>query len=180
MKYCAICCIARDEDFYIEEWVDYHLYLGFDKIILYDNHSIIKLKDQLSKYIQEGTVVVNDTDGNYIGTKAQCLAYTHCFNTYSSDYVWIAVIDSDEMIVLHKHDNIKDFLNEFENYGGVFLNWVMYGNPNLLKRSTKSMINNFTFRSSSRSTTGKSIVRPVRVRDFKNLSTNKQDTKPHG
>ena len=26
----GICCIARDEDRYIEEWIAYHLKLGFD------------------------------------------------------------------------------------------------------------------------------------------------------
>ena len=31
----ALCCIAKNEDRYIHEWVDYHLKLGFDKIYIY-------------------------------------------------------------------------------------------------------------------------------------------------
>ncbi|MCR5563024.1 MAG: glycosyltransferase family 92 protein [Desulfovibrio sp.] len=167
MQYCALCCIARDEDFYIEEWVDYHLLLGFDKIIIYDNHSKISLKTLLDRYIKSGSVIVNNTEGDNIGTKAQGMAYTHCFNNYKNDFVWIAVIDADEMIVIHNKCNIKAFLAEFENYGGVFLNWVFYGNPNMIKRCSKSMINNFIYRDKNRNTTGKSIVRPTRVRDFR-------------
>lgn len=171
MQYCALCCIARDEDYYIEEWVSYHLLLGFDKIIIYDNHSIIRLANLLDKYVKQGKVIVHETEAGYIGTKAQGLAYTHCFNNYKNNFIWIAVIDADEIILLHKHDSIKSFLAEFENYGGVFLNWVHYGNPNMLYRETKSMINNFIYKNKNRSTTGKSIVRPTRVKDF---------TGPHG
>ena len=31
----AICCIAKDEDKYIDEWIEYHLGLGFDKIYVF-------------------------------------------------------------------------------------------------------------------------------------------------
>lgn len=31
----TICCIAKNEDRYIHEWIAYHLKLGFDKIYIY-------------------------------------------------------------------------------------------------------------------------------------------------
>ena len=33
----ALVCIAKDEEKYIEEWIDYHLKLGFDEIFIYEN-----------------------------------------------------------------------------------------------------------------------------------------------
>ena len=34
----AVCAVARNENAYLLEWIDYHLNLGFDKIFLYDNN----------------------------------------------------------------------------------------------------------------------------------------------
>ena len=33
----ALCAIARHEEDYLAEWIDYHLALGFDHIFIYDN-----------------------------------------------------------------------------------------------------------------------------------------------
>ncbi|WP_368044404.1 glycosyltransferase family 2 protein, partial [uncultured Desulfovibrio sp.] len=44
MKYCAVCLIAKDEEYYLKEWCEYHLRIGFDSIIIYDNGSKIPIK----------------------------------------------------------------------------------------------------------------------------------------
>lgn len=31
----ALVCIAKNEDNYIDEWIEYHLMLGFDRIFVY-------------------------------------------------------------------------------------------------------------------------------------------------
>lgn len=170
MKYCALCCIARDEDKYIEEWVEYHLLLGVDVIIIYDNHSQVPLTSVLAKYVSDGKVIIHVTEGDSLGEKAQAEAYTHCMQTYKHEFMWIAVIDADEVIVPKKHTNIKQLLAEFENYGGVVLHWVFYGNANN-DVFEKSQINSFKFTNGKRNTTIKSIVRPLRVSQF---------TGPHG
>lgn len=33
----ALVCIAKDEDNYIKEWINYHLSIGFSKIYVYQN-----------------------------------------------------------------------------------------------------------------------------------------------
>ena len=33
----AIICVAKDEDHYIDEWIEYHLKLGFDAIYIIQN-----------------------------------------------------------------------------------------------------------------------------------------------
>lgn len=37
----AICCIAKDENWYVNDWIGYHLALGFDHVYLYDNNDYI-------------------------------------------------------------------------------------------------------------------------------------------
>ncbi|MDR1856654.1 MAG: glycosyltransferase family 92 protein [Desulfovibrio sp.] len=173
MKYCALCCIARDEDRYIEEWVEYHLLQGFDTVIIYDNHSSIPIKDTLSDFVADqwkGRVLIHMTEGEFIGVEAQKQAYAHCMRTYKDDFMWIAVIDVDEIIVPKKCTNIKQLLAEFENYGGVVLNWAFYGGDGG-ETYKKSQINSFTYTAQQQETTIKSIVRPQRVEKF---------TGPHG
>ena len=36
----AICCIAKYENRYLKEWVDYHMELGFDQIFIFDNNTL--------------------------------------------------------------------------------------------------------------------------------------------
>ena len=36
----AICAIAKNENNYINDWVNWHINIGFDHIYLYDNNDI--------------------------------------------------------------------------------------------------------------------------------------------
>ena len=63
---------AKFEECYIEEWVQYHLNIGFDKIIINDNNPKnypYNPKDILKKYIDNGQVIVeryyNDTNTQF-------------------------------------------------------------------------------------------------------------------
>jgi hypothetical protein len=35
-----LCAIAKNEERYINEWVNYHYNLGFDKIVVYNNNDV--------------------------------------------------------------------------------------------------------------------------------------------
>ena len=62
--YLAACIIIKNEAEYIKEWIDFHLLVGFDKIILYDNESNDNLKQKLENYIKENLgpkAILNDT-----------------------------------------------------------------------------------------------------------------------
>ena len=48
-----VCAIAKDEDPFLKEWVVYHLILGFDHIIIYDNNSKNSISSILCDYINE-------------------------------------------------------------------------------------------------------------------------------
>ena len=48
----ALVCIAKNEDNYIEEWVNYHLKLGFDKIFIYQNDWRTSLENERVEKIE--------------------------------------------------------------------------------------------------------------------------------
>ena len=162
MKYCAVCLIAKDEDYYLEEWCEYHLRIGFDTLIIYDNDSKVPLDQVLQKYIDMGRVIVHKTPGKF----EQGKIYTSCVERYKKEYKWIAFIDSDEFIFPKKTENIKIFLAEYECYGGVIANWVNFGTSGLRKRKNNSQIFNFILTDGSESSTIKSIVQIAKVEKY--------------
>ena len=118
----AIICIAKNEDKYIKEWVNYHLNLGFDNIIICDNDD----EDIISKIIDDNRVIILDYRNNRQKHSFQSFAYTEVFNRYKNDYDWITFIDCDEFIVLdEKYKNISDFLYDdiFKNVDIIRLHW---------------------------------------------------------
>lgn len=101
----AVIAVAKNEELYIKEWLDYHLNLGFDTIIVADNDDELIL----SGYSSENVVIEDYTGVN----KVQSKAYTELFIKYRKDYDWIAFFDIDEFIVI-EGKNVKDFLSEFD------------------------------------------------------------------
>lgn len=56
---CALVCIAKDEDNYIQEWIDYHLKLGFSDIYIWQNN-------WRSKVVKErGDIHLRVIDGDF-------------------------------------------------------------------------------------------------------------------
>jgi len=142
-KYCAISIMCRDENQYLEEWIDYHLLIGFDHIQIWDNESKIPIRETVKKYIQNKTVSVKEIKG-LVATQRQCSTqYQSCSNTLKS-YHWVALLDTDEFIVLlDKETNIKQYLKKFEQFGSVGLSWLMF-NSNGHEHTQKSQIESFT------------------------------------
>ncbi|MDR1360160.1 MAG: glycosyltransferase family 2 protein [Deltaproteobacteria bacterium] len=160
MKYCAVCLIAKDEEYYLKEWCEYHLRIGFDALIIYDNGSKMAIKEVLKYLIDIDRVIVHEVPGEFKQTES----YNSCIEQYRDDFKWIAFIDSDEFIFLKKTANIKIFLAEYENYGGVVANWVNFGTGGLLKRKDNSQIFNFVLTDNSESSTIKSIIQPAKAK----------------
>lgn len=122
---CIICSCAKNEDEYIAEWVQHHLSIGFDKILIADNNDEFgKLNSILKNYIDSGTVQIFD----FSGLKSiQLPFYSMIVN--SKNYEWVALFDIDEFLEISpKYDNIKSLLNEITE-DCLLVNWLMYG-PN--------------------------------------------------
>jgi len=133
----ALVCIAKDEDHYIKEWVDYHKKLGFDKIFIYQNFWRCSLEDDILEKIE--------FDIEY----PQMRAYNEFILKYREEYDWVAFLDVDEFIVLKKHRNIKHLIDNYGNYGAAIgINWVFFGDNGLdkVENGNYSVIERFTKR----------------------------------
>lgn len=128
----AIVCIAKREENYIEEFVKYHLALGFKKIILYDNEDVPTYEKLLSNY-REYLTVIHFPHNNY-NKGVQYVALDHFIQNilFNSDITHVAHIDIDEYIVLKKHNNICEFIDEYivGDCQAIGMNWRYFGSSN--------------------------------------------------
>ena len=88
-----ICAITKQENLYLEEFIEYYVSLGIKKIILYDNNDLDdeNINDLLlNKTLFQDFIDIID----YRGIKyAQKKAYNDCYNNNKNKYDWIAFFD---------------------------------------------------------------------------------------
>lgn len=124
----------------IVEWIEYHKLIGVQRFYLYDNVSSDNSTDLIKSYIDDGTVVYHFIPGKCM----QLPVYRDAVYRYKDETNWMAIIDLDEYIVPVKNDNLSDFLNDYENYAGVGINWLVFDSNNHVKRPNNLVIEAYT------------------------------------
>jgi hypothetical protein len=134
----ALVCIAKDEDDYINEWVDYHLKLGFHKIFIYENNWRCPID------FDPNLVVKIPFDGE----KKQLEAYKNFMIHRKDNYDWAAFFDVDEFLVLKQHSSIPELMTFFKNENCLVVNWVLFGDNNqeCVENNNYSVLSRFTRR----------------------------------
>lgn len=134
----VVCCIALNEHKYINEWINYHLKLGFSNIYIYDNSN-----DNNMYYLHNNdNIIVLHLPGR----RRQYNAYIHFFMTFGKYHKWCAVLDCDEFIVLHKHKNIVDFLQQYLQNGALSINLYIFGSNGHKTYTENLVLERFTKR----------------------------------
>lgn len=140
----VICAIAKCENEYINNWVNYHLNLGFDEIYLFDNNDADYEPVENRIHINpeyKGRVIIQKIPGvrrwkssDKFGFQAKL--YTYFYKNHKNKFDWCAFIDIDEFITLEKWPDIKSFLSDpmFKGYPVIRLNWHMYGDDDMVAR----------------------------------------------
>lgn len=142
----AICAIARLENRYIKEWIDYHLDMGFEHIYIYDNNrdNEERIADVINVNCEEYKSRVIIIPFHDVDVCPQLKAYNHCYKNGIFD--WIAFIDIDEFFTLSQnsnHKSVSDFINAIGDYDAILLNWKVYGDNGLLDYECKNVVDRF-------------------------------------
>lgn len=134
----ALVCIAKNEDNYIEEWINYYTKLGIDHIYIYTNDWTPK--KPLNQLYNNVTLV------SFNGKYRQLKAYNHFIENYAKNYGFAAFFDVDEYLSLKKYNNIKDWLKLYYKYNAIGVNWRLFGDNNLknVVNDDYSIVNRFT------------------------------------
>ena len=128
-----ICAIAKCENEYVNDWVNWHLNLGFDEIHIYDNNDESYEPVENRIRINTGTVVIHKIPG---ARDFQRRVYNEFYQRYNDQFDWCAFIDLDEFIQLGNFKNIQDFTEDqrCSDVDVMRLKWLVYGDSNLIKR----------------------------------------------
>ena len=132
----VVCAIFQDEEFFLKEWIEFHKLMGVQHFYLYDNLSSDSSLDILQPYIDSGEVdlfpwpVITKNQKEYLDL-LQIPAYSHAVNLAKETARWAAFIDIDEFLFPVRHQNLIEFLADFQSYAAVAVNWQIYGTSGL-------------------------------------------------
>lgn len=142
----AICSIAKNENDYILEWVEYHLGLGFGKIFIYDNNDPgdESLPRVLKSQCESSRVEILDWRGR---RDFQLAAYNDCYEGPGASFDWIAFIDIDEFITFGdgaRAVDINGFLGNVDpGIDAIEVNWMIFGDCGLARKGEGGVLSRF-------------------------------------
>ena len=149
----ALCAIAKNENLYIREWVEYYKNLGIDKIFIYDNNDINgeHFEEVIDDYINSDYVSIIDFRGRIRSNESdkdglcmQGVAYKDCLDSYWTVFDFICFFDIDEFLCIDKkYKSLEEFLNDFIDYDGIKVQWRCYGDNNQILYENKPVLERF-------------------------------------
>ena len=117
----------KNEHRYIESWIEYHIRLGINHFILYEDDGSLSHSDLISKYSKVCNIDFYDyiLDNNSLEFK-DFTCFKHVFENYS-DIDWLIKLDPDEYIVLPNWcTSIDDILFNYQGVNQIFIPWKLY------------------------------------------------------
>lgn len=163
----SIAMIFQNDAPYLKEWIEFHRLLGVDHFYLFNNLSDDNYREVLKPYMRKGIVELFEWPyaSNDVAEwdKIQVSAYDFAWRYATGKTKWLAILDSDEFLFPTQSNSLPSFLKEYEKYGGLCVNWVMYGTSNVSKVPEDKLLIESLVLSSGGSDHFKSIFRPERV-----------------
>lgn len=172
----SACAIFQNEDRFLKEWVEFHLVSGVQHFWLFNNLSTDNFRKILQPYIDKGIVELIEWPYESKDVKEwntiQCNSYRRALELARGKSKWLAILDSDEFLFAVDGTNLRKILKKYSKYGGVCVNWQMYGTSGVARvPKDKFLIETLLYRAETNYQENihiKSIVQPMRVLDIKN------------
>jgi len=170
MNTATVCLIAKNEERAIAEWLAFQCVIGFDRIVVYDNGSTDSTPDIINRISASEPAVSMVSWPDIPGRRPQPTAYADALAHCSTD--WIAFFDTDEFLVLHKHENLREFLSAMPpDASGIAINWLVFGSAGRVEAGDGLVMDRFTRCAKTygvvKNRICKSIVRPQAVEQMR-------------
>ena len=141
----ALCCIGKNENRYIREYIDHYRTVGVDKIFLFDTNDPDgeRFEEIIQPEIDSGFVEITDYRGEKV---CQLRAYQECYDKHGGEYNWIMFIDcGDEYWRSDVYKDIKEFLSQkrFEPFDMIHVNLQTFGDCGQLRYEDKPLKERF-------------------------------------
>lgn len=162
----AVCVFARNEVADFPEWMEHHLLVGFDAVIVYDNDS----DDGMSELVNQASLflpVFRVPWAKKPGLNVQVTAYTDCLTRFGQTFDWILFIDIDEFLVCSTEQSLADLLADHASHAAIGINWVVFGSAGIQDSRGRLVMDAFLRRAPLSTPINqhiKSLVQPARAR----------------
>jgi hypothetical protein len=186
MYYLTLGAIFRHENCWLDEWIRYHHMLGVEHFYLYNHDDDTHVSDMILRpYVEEGLIdYFHVSEMGQISSQKhhlhQCAVIQDAVLQSSGHTQWLGLVDLDEFILPRKSNDIRNVLEEYENYSSLVLNWANFGSSGYIKRP-QTQINHFLHRATDTFKENrfvKSIVRPETI-DIDLIRKNVYHYTPH-
>ena len=154
----VIAAIFKDENSYLEEWIEYHHLVGCDHFYLYDNDGSDEARKILAPFQRAGLVTRHDwthLDGTRLdrttrfgGRDKNHAAFGHAAKHYRENFGWIMKIDIDEFLQPLDDDNVPSALARYDRgrVKAIRIPRVNFGNNGHLQAPPGLVIESYTRR----------------------------------
>jgi len=141
-----ICCIGKNENRYVREYVEWHKQIGVSHIRIYDNNDPDgeHFEDVIGDYVKDGYVDLVDVRGQKV---VQLKCYTECYAELKNDYDWILFIDCGDEYLTFTRGNITIgqylALPQFRNFDLIHINLMTVGDNGLVDYDDRPLMERF-------------------------------------
>jgi len=132
----AICCIVKNEQKFIVEWVDYHLFkVGFDSIYVFEDFTSDSHKGLFTDSKYDGRLFIHSLAEDSLGidntqdTRVQGNLYRKFLKRCKNEgvYDWVLFSDIDEFLMFEEGWNLERLCEAHAEWPCIWLSWKMYG-----------------------------------------------------
>jgi hypothetical protein len=165
----ALIAVMRNESRYVSEWIAFHVAIGFDAVILFDNGST---DDSVARALAlRGVADIRVHGWGDISCDYQKRAYLRAARLYEGEFAWMAFFDLDEFLVL-EGSGLKPWLARHAQAAAIGVPWAMFGSSGHREQPEGLVIENFLRRGKADFGPNrhiKTIARPERIIDFEHI-----------
>ena len=139
----TLVAIAKNECFYITEWIVYNLLIGFQAIMVFNNDSTDATFELLTRIAElDPRVSVIDWPSKE-GISPQLSAYNHAVSVLDTE--WVAFLDIDEFIVPWRDQSVPKFLAAVPaDVSSMHINWRGFGSNGVISPDYAFVTETFT------------------------------------
>ena len=130
----VLCCMAKNEEKYINDFVRWYVRIGVDTIYIFDNNDIDKptIDNYIDKKYHEN-IQVMDIRG-WKEEHLQQHIYSEFYNKFKDKFDWCLFFDVDEFLI--RVPNIKTLLSSpiYNRFNQIRVMWRLFGDDGLITR----------------------------------------------
>jgi len=139
----ALCTMGKEENLYVEEFIEYYIKLGIDHIFIYDDND--PNKEQIYKAIDKKyQYYVTFQEAKKFNIYNQSIAFSECYNHNKNKFDWFLMFDMDEFLYI-VDDSLKGYLTNkrFNKCDFIKIHWVFPTDNNLIYYDSRPLFERF-------------------------------------